>query len=43
MIEIAINKEEKSVQEVDVLRGSEVIKRFTDQIGSICFVVRRPG
>lgn len=32
-----------TVQEVDVLRGREVVKQNLGSAGSICFVVRRPG
>jgi hypothetical protein len=31
------------VQEIDVLRGKEVVQQNTKEIGSICMVVRRPG
>lgn len=31
------------VQEVDVVRGREMIKHNTGDVGSICLVVRRPG
>jgi hypothetical protein len=43
MVEVVINKETKTVSEVDVLRGAEMIKRYAGKAGSICFVVRRPG
>jgi hypothetical protein len=41
MIELGIS--EHTVQEVDVLRSREMIKRHTGVHGSLCFVVRRPG
>ena len=31
------------VQEIDVVRGKEMIKHQTKSVGSICMVVRRPG
>lgn len=55
MVEIEIKKEisspetpvnagiEMMVQEVDVLRGREMIRRHSGSVGSICYVVRRPG
>ena len=43
MVEVEINKQQRQVREVDVLRGREVIKRHTGRKGSLCFVVRRPG
>ncbi|GAX12381.1 hypothetical protein FisN_1Hh315 [Fistulifera solaris] len=43
LIEVKTEKATKHVDEVDVLRGQEVIKRHTGKNGSFCFVVRRPG
>lgn len=40
---IALEIENRTVMEIDVLRSREVIKRHRGDIGSICFVVRRPG
>jgi hypothetical protein len=34
---------EVTVQESDVLRGEEMIRRHTGAVGTIVFVVRRPG
>lgn len=34
---------EVTVQEGDVLRGEEMIRRHTGAVGTIIFVVRRPG
>ena len=34
---------EPKVEEVDVFRLHEVVHKFTGEIGSLCFVVRRPG
>ena len=31
------------MEEVDVFRLHEVVHKFTGEIGSLCFVVRRPG
>ena len=31
------------VQEIDVVRGKEMVKHQTKSVGSICMVVRRPG
>ena len=31
------------VQEIDVVRGKEMVKYQTKSVGSICMVVRRPG
>ena len=42
MIELGIFPEH-TVQEVDVLRSREMIKRHTGKYGTLCFVVRRPG
>lgn len=42
MIELEID-EDHTVREVDVLRSREVIKRHRGTVGTICFVVRRPG
>jgi hypothetical protein len=33
----------KLVHEVDVVRGREMVKHNTGDVGSICMVVRRPG
>lgn len=41
MVELAID--DRSVREVDVLRGREMIRLQSGEFGSICLVVRRPG
>jgi len=43
IVEIEIKNDDKSVEEVDVLRGREILQRFSGKYGSICLVVRRPG
>jgi len=46
LVEIEIKKkddDDKTVEEVDVLRGREILQRFSGKHGSICLVVRRPG
>lgn len=43
MVELEIDNTHKTVKEVDVVLGSEMIHRHTGHVGSICFVVRRPG
>jgi hypothetical protein len=44
LVEIEIKKDDdKTVEEVDVLRGREILQRFSGKYGSICLVVRRPG
>jgi len=43
MVELEFNRNTRSVSEVDVLLGSEMIAKNTGNFGSICFVVRRPG
>lgn len=44
MVELKIDSQSDClVQEVDVLRGAEMIQRHTGKNGSLCLVVRRPG
>jgi hypothetical protein len=42
MVELSI-REDKSVDEIDVLRSREMVQKHTGKYGSICLVVRRPG
>lgn len=41
MVELSID--DRSVKEVDVVRGREMIRFKSGTYGSICLVVRRPG
>lgn len=43
LVEVKTETLSKHVDEIDVLRGQEVINRHTGKNGSFCFVVRRPG
>lgn len=43
LIALEIDGDRKSVDEVDVKRGDEVLSDHSGKQGSICFVVRRPG
>jgi len=43
LITLEIDGDRKSVDEVDVKRGDEVLSDHSGKHGSICFVVRRPG
>lgn len=46
LITLAFGKndgKEKLVDEIDVSKGSEVIAANKGKVGSLCFVVRRPG
>ena len=43
MVELEIDNTHKTVKEVDVVLGSKMIQRHSGRVGSICFVVRRPG
>jgi len=43
LVEVNIDHNTKSVDEVDVLRGREVLKRHQGEKGSIGFIIRRPG
>jgi hypothetical protein len=43
LVDVKTETATKHVDEVDVLRGQEVIKRHTGKNGAFCFVVRRPG
>lgn len=43
MVEVKVDSQKKTVEEVDVLRTQELIQRFSGPVGTICFVVRRPG
>lgn len=40
---VELEIDDRSVKEVDVLRGREMIRLQTQEFGSICLVVRRPG
>jgi hypothetical protein len=52
MVELEIDKEQQAVREVNVLLAGDVIARHSsssssssegDGVGSLCFVIRRPG
>ena len=43
LIKLVMDATCNSVAEVDVLRTHEVVRKYTGDIGSLCFVVRRPG
>jgi hypothetical protein len=43
MVELEIDSVQKQVREVDALLASEMIGRHSGALGTLCFVVRRPG
>jgi hypothetical protein len=43
VVELDFDFDQKRVNEVDVLRGREMLKRLSGPHGSVCLVVRRPG
>jgi hypothetical protein len=43
MVELEIDKDQKRVREVDALLAGEMIGRHSGALGTLCFVVRRPG
>ena len=43
IVRFTVTDTHKTVKEVDVVLGSEMIHRHTGHVGRICFVVRRPG
>jgi hypothetical protein len=42
-VDVSNRSTSELVQEVDVVRGREMVKHQTKTFGSICMVVRRPG
>lgn len=43
LVELSFDTKVGAVYEVDVFRAHEVIRKISSHIGSLCFVVRRPG
>jgi hypothetical protein len=43
MVELEIDRDRRRVREVDALLAGEMIGRHSGALGTLCFVVRRPG
>eukprot|EP00804_Cyclotella_cryptica_P031310 CCRYP_011120-RA/>CCRYP_011120-RA protein AED:0.08 eAED:0.08 QI:81/1/1/1/1/0.66/3/735/118 len=43
LIQLQFNKDDPPVEELNVFKGEEVLRENSGPMGSLCFVVRRPG